>query len=77
MSQHEEIMKNLMDIRDRTSKIEQHLKAQNSKIFKNESKCNKNTEQIHKLDLKLARWGGIVVASVFVAELLIRAEIIL
>ena len=77
MTQHDEIMKNLMDIRDRTSKIEQHLKAQNSKIFKNEKKCNANQEQIHKLDLKLARWGGIVVASVFVAELMIRAGIVL
>lgn len=77
MTNHDEVIEHLMEIRDRVSKIEGHLKNQNSKIFKNEKVCKENSEQIHKLDLKLARWGGIVVASVFVAELMIRAGIIL
>jgi len=76
MTQHEDIIKHLMDIRDRIAKIEQHLKQQNDKIIKNEERGQENRQHLSKVDIKLAKYGTGIIVGIIILEILIKAGVL-
>ena len=53
-----EILTHVIDIKERISGVEEHLKTLNSKVATNVKNIELNRCGTEKINLKLAKWGG-------------------
>ncbi len=77
MVKNKDVMDNIMDVKERVSRIEQHLKAQNNKIFKNEKGVKGNKDDINNLEKRFAKWAGAFAAAILIIEILIKSGVLL
>ena len=58
MVNNDDLLKHIIEIKEDTAGINEHLKNLNGKVIKNVQNIEDNRDKIYKTDLKIARYAG-------------------
>ena len=62
---HDKVIDLLMDLKERTSKIEEHLETLNGKVVRHEKELIEQEDNIKKIDKTMNKWiGGLAVVMI-------------